>query len=293
MVHMASVFVSYSHADKPLAHAIANGLQGRNFRVWVDEGEIRIGDSLVEKVTDALDRVDFVVAIVSKTSVESSWCQKELSIAMTGEISKQGVTVMPCRVDDVVMPPSLKDKKYQELDRDNLTDAVDILVRDMGLFLEPPAQLPQRRRSPKNPTPKPDPSEPIRLVAVDTENVGVPRGDGTAGSALYVVPILLSRIPDQNWASLFVQTWDWPPSFTSMHRPGIAHVSGQRVILDGTTVDEVARYHQNTLMVVVEKTNEQWQELENANRSHQEKREAALLAHRRAVDDANAQIKFH
>lgn len=52
------------------------------------------------------------------------------------------------------------------------------------------------------------------------------------------------------WAQLFVETWNYPPRFTNMHRPGIARIQGDRGILDGTTVDEIEKHHRETLKVV-------------------------------------------
>ena len=40
-----------------------------------------------------------------------------------------------------------------------------------------------------------------------------------------------------------------------MHRPGIASVVGDRIILDGTTVEEIEKHHRDTLTVVVERVN--------------------------------------
>ena len=40
-----------------------------------------------------------------------------------------------------------------------------------------------------------------------------------------------------------------------MHRPGIASVIGDRIILNGTTVEEIEKYHRDTLRVVVERVN--------------------------------------
>ena len=98
---VASCFISYSHADKALAQGIHDGLAAEGYRVWIDEGELRVGDSLITAISDAIDRVDFLVALVSEHSVTSNWCQKEISLAMTGEIGKQGITVLPCRVGSV------------------------------------------------------------------------------------------------------------------------------------------------------------------------------------------------
>lgn len=49
----------------------------------------------------------------------------------------------------------------------------------------------------------------------------------------------------------FIKTWNQPPQFTTMHRPGIARVSGDRVILDGTTIEEVEKYHRDTLKLSI------------------------------------------
>ena len=99
--------------------------------------------------------------------------------------------------------------------------------------------------------------ESVRLVEiVVSEEVGTPRWDGTPGSALYSVPIRLSRRPTTEWAKLFVQVWDNPPSYSTMHRPGIASAVGDRIILDGTTVEEIEEYHRDTLKAVVERVNQ-------------------------------------
>jgi hypothetical protein len=102
---------------------------------------------------------------------------------------------------------------------------------------------------------------PIKIVGVIAEDVGVPRNDKSPGSALYEVPFRLSREPSEPWAEFLVDAWNRPPEFTSMHRPGIARVEGDRIILDGTTIEEVERYHLKTLKLAVERANEltaQW-----------------------------------
>jgi hypothetical protein len=101
-----------------------------------------------------------------------------------------------------------------------------------------------------------EPFEPIEIVGVDTPNVSTPRNDGTRGSGLYRVPIKVSRRPPHEWAAAFPDIWNHPPEFTTLHRPGIASVSGDTVVLDGTTIDEVRDYHARTLSLVVARLNE-------------------------------------
>jgi hypothetical protein len=98
--------------------------------------------------------------------------------------------------------------------------------------------------------------EPLTIIGVIEDEVGTPRGGESRGSALYAVPILLSRKADAIERNLLPTQWDNPPRFTTMHRRGILTVTGDRVILDGTTIDEVAEYHAATLRLVIDTVNE-------------------------------------
>ena len=75
---MASIFLSHSHPDINFARKLAASLRRAGHVVWIDEAEINIGDSLVEKIREGLDKVDYVAAILSKASIGSSWVTKEL-----------------------------------------------------------------------------------------------------------------------------------------------------------------------------------------------------------------------
>lgn len=97
--------------------------------------------------------------------------------------------------------------------------------------------------------------ESIRVEGIIIEEVTLPKNDATSGSALYAVPFRLSEKPTATWIELFVRSWKLPPRFTSMHRPGIARVEGDRIILDGTTIEEVKRYHLDTLKLAVSEAN--------------------------------------
>lgn len=104
---MATVFVSYSHADKKLADAVARGLEERGLGVWIDSKGLRIGDSIITRIATAIAEGDFLLALVSAASRNSNWCRKEIALAMTEGINNRRVTVLPLRVGDVEMPPEL------------------------------------------------------------------------------------------------------------------------------------------------------------------------------------------
>lgn len=135
-------------------------------------------------------------------------------------------------------------------------------------------------------------SEPTKIVGVVAEEVTAPRNDGTRGSALYAVPFKLSRPVSSAWASLFEQAWDHPPSYTSMHRPGICRVYGDRIVLDGTTLDEVDRVHKETLKLVLERVNSQIEQLEHQARLQADQQQQRLKAHADEVKDKASRIRF-
>jgi hypothetical protein len=91
---LGSCFISYNHKDKPFAKELATQLTALGYRVWIDEGELRAGDSVIRAVSLAIGQVDFLVALVSEHSIASNWCQKELSLAMTEEINGLGCLAM-------------------------------------------------------------------------------------------------------------------------------------------------------------------------------------------------------
>lgn len=280
--YLASCFISYSHADKPVAQSLAQGLRERGYYVWIDEGELRVGDSIIEAVGQAIDRVDFLVALVSAASLSSNWCQKEISLGMTGELNRRGITVLPCRLGDIAMPPSLADKFRVDISSSATASAVDRLHQSMQLHLSPPDPMPPRKRAPQASSSRlrgahPDDATdaPIRMTGVDLNGITTPRNDGTRGSALYAVPILLSRVPSPSWTESFVRHWDRPSSWSTMHRPGIASVRGNTIVLDGTTMDEVESVHMPTLKLAVDSANADFENLRRREAAQSEADERA------------------
>jgi hypothetical protein len=135
-------------------------------------------------------------------------------------------------------------------------------------------------------------SEPIKIVRLITEEVSTPRLDGTPGSALYRVPFELSTAPPVGWATAFVEAWNHPQSFTSRHRPGIASVVGRKIVLDGTTVEEVESHHKETLVAAVFQANLQFEQAQQAAARQRVEAERREAEHRKQVADAATKVKF-
>jgi len=112
------IFISYSRRDKKFVNTLAMNLVRLKHNVWMDRWELKVGDSLTEKVEDALTASSAVILIVSKNSVNSRWCRRELNAAMVREIEEKRSLILPCRIDDCEMPLFLRDKLYADFGAD-------------------------------------------------------------------------------------------------------------------------------------------------------------------------------
>lgn len=108
------VFICHASEDKPAARALANAMKGLGADVWFDEWEIRVGESIVQRIGDALGTISHLVVLLSLNSVEKPWVRKELSSALMRQLSQQSVTVLPVRLDNCSVPPLLADIKYAD-----------------------------------------------------------------------------------------------------------------------------------------------------------------------------------
>jgi hypothetical protein len=146
---MNSIFLSHSTSDKAVAREIARCLESAGISVWLDEAELKVGDSLIEKISAAIQQTDYVAAVISTRSVESNWVKKELSLAMTKEIAGKRVVVLPIKVDGCQVPFLIADKLYADISTPELfkegilkiVDAVTTPGLVAGTGVVPPWQV--------------------------------------------------------------------------------------------------------------------------------------------------------
>jgi hypothetical protein len=117
-------FLCHSSSDKPFARRLAMELVANGINVWIDEAEIGIGDSLIEKIESGISGSKYLILVLSKNSINSSWCTDELSIAMNGQVAQRGLDVLPVLIDDCEIPDSLKEKRYADFRNANDFDRV-------------------------------------------------------------------------------------------------------------------------------------------------------------------------
>lgn len=131
---MSKVFLSHAHADKAFARRLAADLRVAGHTVWIDEAEINIGDSLVEKIREGLDQVDFVAAILSAASIASPWVTRELDIASNREMQEKRVVVLPLLVEKVPLPGFLQGKLYGDFTSpDRYAETLASVLKSLGI----------------------------------------------------------------------------------------------------------------------------------------------------------------
>lgn len=109
------VFISHASEDKdevvrPLAHALK--LEG--LKVWYDEFELKIGDSLRRKIDKGLATSKFGIVVLSKNFIQKGWTNYELDGIITKSISGEQI-VLPIwheitKKEVIDFSPSLADK---------------------------------------------------------------------------------------------------------------------------------------------------------------------------------------
>ncbi|PTQ87073.1 toll/interleukin-1 receptor domain-containing protein [Agitococcus lubricus] len=108
------VFISYSHSDSEFVDKFAAHLVKQNTHVWVDKWNLNVGDSIVSKVQEAIEESSALLVVLSKASVESEWCKKEINSGLMRELDEKKVIVLPILIDDCKIPLFLREKMYAD-----------------------------------------------------------------------------------------------------------------------------------------------------------------------------------
>lgn len=125
-----AIFISYSSNDKEFVTNLAKNLVFARHNVWIDQWELNAGDSLVDKIQDAIGEADALLVILSHSSIASQWCKKELNAGLMRELEEKQVLVIPCVIDDCSVPIFLKEKLYVDF-RNEKDKAYQLLHRSL------------------------------------------------------------------------------------------------------------------------------------------------------------------
>ncbi len=133
---MNRVFLCYASRDKGLVRRLAKDLHRHGVDVWLDENEIRVGDSLRESIENGLERADFVIIALSKAAVRRPWVKREMNAAFVLEEERGTKVILPALIEDMPVPLFLRDKKIADF-RNRYNTGLDAIIDAISPATQP------------------------------------------------------------------------------------------------------------------------------------------------------------
>lgn len=139
------VFLSHSSSDKKSVKRLASDLRAHGIDVWFDAYEIRLGDVIVQKLQDGIEKCDFVVVWLTKKATQSHWVQREWYTKFHDEIESARTMVLPLLADNCNIPAFLRGKRYADFRNDYYSGLKELLaffdiepVQNVQIVIETP-----------------------------------------------------------------------------------------------------------------------------------------------------------
>jgi hypothetical protein len=101
------------------------------FKAWMDEFEISVGDSIVERVSAGTSNASGLILFISSSSSNSRWVEREWSSTLMRKLSGFNVKILPCLIEEASIPALLSDVKYADF-RDSYESGLEQLIRGLA-----------------------------------------------------------------------------------------------------------------------------------------------------------------
>jgi len=124
------LFISHSSKDKGLANCLYVDLIEHGHNPWLDDRDIKAGQSIPSEIQKGLGEADFILVLLSPNSVTSNWVNVEWESAYWDEVNNNKVKVIPILLKDCDIPKFLKPKKYVDF-RNDYQQGLRLLLRDI------------------------------------------------------------------------------------------------------------------------------------------------------------------
>lgn len=124
------VFISHSSVDKQVAVWLSVDLASEGHLPWLDEWEIRAGESIPVKIAHGIDECDYMLVLLSASSVNSGWVEAEWSTKYWAEVQEGRMRVVPVLLSDCEMPSLLRTKRYADL-RTDYGGGLDLILESI------------------------------------------------------------------------------------------------------------------------------------------------------------------
>jgi hypothetical protein len=111
---MPTIFLCHASRDKKFVRRLTRDLGKRGVKVWLDENDIHVGESIRSAIEHGLESAEYVGVVLSPSSIRRPWVNKEISAAIAIEAERNRDIILPILTGSVALPWLLADKKYAD-----------------------------------------------------------------------------------------------------------------------------------------------------------------------------------
>ena len=139
---MTQVFLSYADKDRKTMEKVRRSLRREGITVWTNLTDIPTGEAFQLAINRGIEQADNLVYLLSPDSINSTYCQQELDLALS--YNKRIIPILVRETDPMQVPPLLRDLQYIDL-TDNLqkdeylideSQLLNILYQDAAYYSE-------------------------------------------------------------------------------------------------------------------------------------------------------------
>lgn len=108
------VFLSYNKSDKPKVQALAERLRQDGLQVWLDDWQIKLGESIFSAIEHGLEHSRILLLFMSENALSSDWVTLESQTFRFQDPVNKERRVIPIRLDDAPAKGMLAQFKFAD-----------------------------------------------------------------------------------------------------------------------------------------------------------------------------------
>jgi TIR domain-containing protein len=109
------LFICYASEDIEFVTRLVSELDRRALCAWFDRRELLVGDSIIDRVNQALTEARYLIAVLSPHSIQKPWVARELNSTLMRQLARENnIQILPLLFQSCNLPPLLADIKYAD-----------------------------------------------------------------------------------------------------------------------------------------------------------------------------------
>lgn len=121
------VFIIYPHSQKQFVKKLADDLGRSGINIWLDENELKPGDSIKPKIEKALKESQWVILVPTPEDRGSSWVYKEIDLAYEQEKERSRPFIIPLKMKEGKIPDVFEERMWADFSDDYETGLKSLL----------------------------------------------------------------------------------------------------------------------------------------------------------------------